>query len=101
MPGAHRQGDSRFCGATTIVEGQSTVRVNGRLWAVSNDPNTHGEGRLQSVYGSTVRINGKRVICAVGDKAGGDLANHPIPPTDPSKSSKDVWVYEGKDGKVT
>jgi uncharacterized Zn-binding protein involved in type VI secretion len=99
MPGAHRHNDSRFCGATTISSG--TVRVNGRAWAVEGDPNTHGGGELISVYGSTVRIGGKKVICAVGDKAGGDNALHPIPPTDPSTSSKNVWVYEGKDGKVT
>ena len=99
MPGAHRHNDSRFCGATTISSG--TVRVNGRAWAVEGDPNTHGGGELISVYGSTVRIGGKKVICAVGDKAGGDNALHPIPPTDPSSSSGNVFVYEGKDGKVT
>ncbi len=94
MPGAHRFSDSRFCGATTIVEGQGTVKVNGRLWAVENDPNTHGEGRLIAVTGAkNVRIQGKLVIVSVGDMAGGDLAMHPAPPTDPDSSSGDVFAY--------
>lgn len=94
MPGAHRHADSRFCGATTIVEGQGTVKVNGRLWAVEGDPNTHGEGRLIAVYGAqNVKIQGKKVIVAVGDAAGGDLALHPAPPTDPESSSGSVSAY--------
>lgn len=100
MPGAHRHNDKRFCGATTVAVDRK-VYVNGRVWAVEDDENSHGGGGLISVYGSTVRIGGKRVICAVGDKARGDDALHPIPPTDPSTSSKNVYVYEGKDGKVT
>ena len=99
MPGAHRNGDLRFCGAHTIVEGQGTVRVNGKLWAVNNDPEDHGEGRLEAVYGAkNVRINGKLVICAVGDIAGGDLLGHPLPPTDPKQASGDVFVYSGGAG---
>lgn len=94
MPGAHRQSDSRFCGAKTNVEGQGTVSVNGRLWAVNGDPNSHGEGRLKAVYGAlNVWIEGKRVIVAVGDVAGGDLKGHPLPPTDPQSSSGDVFAY--------
>ena len=99
MPGVHRNGDSRFCGATTTVTGQSTVRVNGKLWAVEGDPSSHGAGNLQSVYGAkNVRINGKSVICAVGDKASGDLEDHPVPPTDPKGHSTNVLVYGGGAG---
>lgn len=94
MPGAHRNGDSRFCGAATIVEGQGTVFVNGRLWAVNNDPESHGEGRLIAVYGAkNVYAEGKLVIVAVGDIAGSDLQFHPLPPTDPQSSSGDVFAY--------
>lgn len=100
MPGAHRFGDSRFCGATTVAVDRR-VYVNGRIWAVNGDQNTHGGGGLISVYGSTVRIGGIRVICAVGDKAGADLALHPVPPTDPSSASGNVFVYENKDGTVS
>ena len=92
MPGAHRHGDSRFCGATTIAS-DGGVYVNGKLWAVNDDPNTHGAGNLQSVVGSTVTVGGKRVIVAVGDKAGPDNALHPVPPTDPSTASSDVFAY--------
>lgn len=93
MPGAHRNDDLRYCMAKTIVVGQSTVRVNGKLWAVQDDPNTHGEGNLKSVVGSTVHIEGKRVIVAVGDIALPDLALHPVPPTDPATASANVKAY--------
>ena len=92
MPGAHRHGDSRYCGATTIAT-NAGVYVNGKLWAVNDDPNTHGAGNLKSVVGSTVMVGGKRVIVAVGDQAGPDNALHPVPPTDPSTASSDVFAY--------
>ena len=91
MPTVHREGDSRFCGATTIVEGQSTVYVNGKLVSVDNDPETHGEGRIIATVASTVLVNGK-VITVQGDTAGGDLAFHPLPPTDPSTFSDNVYA---------
>ena len=64
----HRHGDSRDCGAKTVVVGQSTVFVNGRLWAVLNDPNTHGNGELINT-GTTVFIEGKPVIVVSPDPA--------------------------------
>lgn len=98
MPGAHRNGDERFCTAKTIVSGQSSVYVNGKLWAVEGDPNDHGLGNLVQVYGAgNVKINGKKVICAVGDIAVPDLKFHPVPPTDPSTASGDTFVYSGND----
>ncbi len=94
MPGAHRNSDSRFCGASTTVTNQSTVFVNGRLWAVEGDKNTHGNGDLISVYGArNVYIEGKRVIVSVGDEADPDLAEHPTGPTNPSSSSGNVFAY--------
>lgn len=104
MPGAHRNTDSRFCGATTIVVGQSTVFVNGLLWAVEGDYDTHcNEGQLSAVYGAkNVYINGKLVICAVGDTAAPDRAGcvikHPSGATDPLGHSIDVVVYGGAAG---
>lgn len=101
MPKAHRNGDGRFCGASTIVTGQSTVKVNGKLWAVEGDGNSHGGGSLYAVYGAkNIKIEGKKIICAVGDKAGPDALLHPIPPTDPSSGSPNVIVYEGGDSTV-
>lgn len=92
MPGAHRQDDSRMCGAKTIAS-DFGVYVNGKLWSVENDPNTHGAGNLVSVTGATVNIGGKKVIVAVGDVAKPDMKKHPIPPTDPVGRSSDVFCY--------
>ena len=100
MPGAHRNTDSRFCGAETIVTGQSTVTVNGLLWAVDGDKDTHcNMGALIPVYGAlNVYIEGKLVICAVGDSAAPDLPGcippeHPTGETNPEGHSSDVFVY--------
>lgn len=58
---AHRHGDLRTCGATTVVTGQSFVKVGGQLWAVEGDQNTHGAGGLIATK-SFIKINGKSVI---------------------------------------
>jgi len=58
---AHRYGDSRTCGATTVVSGQNNVYVNGNLWSVRSDPNSHGSGALWAELAKGVYINNKRV----------------------------------------
>lgn len=70
MSNAHRNGDSRSCGATTVVSGQSFVTVEGQLWAVDKDPNSHGGGALNA---STpyITISGKKIVIA-GDSAAPD-----------------------------
>jgi uncharacterized Zn-binding protein involved in type VI secretion len=68
MPAAHRQGDTRVCGAATIVVGQGTTYVDGRLWAVKDDINTDGDGQLIPT-GSSVFIQGKLVIVNTPDHA--------------------------------
>lgn len=94
MPGIHRNQDNRFCGALTTVVGQSNVYVNGKLWAVENDPETHGNGQLVATYGQkNVYINGKHVICAVGDSAVADNALHVPPDTYPKGHSSNSNVY--------
>jgi uncharacterized Zn-binding protein involved in type VI secretion len=93
MATAHRNSDSRFCGATTVVSGQSSVFVNGLLWAVEGDENTHGNGDLIAVVGSTVKINGKKVIVAVGDTASPDNATHTPSQVDPQGHSDNVSAY--------
>lgn len=104
MPGAHRDTDVRFCGATTIVTGQNAVLVDGLLWAVEGDRDTHcNEGELSAVYGSMcVEIGGKKVICAMGDIAADDLAGcfvlHPAGSTNPLGHSYNVLVYGGAAG---
>jgi uncharacterized Zn-binding protein involved in type VI secretion len=67
MAAIHRQDDSRSCGATTIVSGQSTVKAGGKLISVDGDENTDGGGALITSHGS-IRINGKGII-VVGDNA--------------------------------
>ena len=85
MPLAHREGDARSCGAVTVVQGQNTVRINGRLWAVLGDPNTHGGGELINSIGS-VRINGKPIIVKF-DSALPDTLGHPNPSATGSSDS--------------
>lgn len=59
----HRNGDSRACGATTVVSGQSTVFVNSKLVAVEGDPNSHGAGGLNaSINPGTIFIEGKEMV---------------------------------------
>jgi hypothetical protein len=71
MPPAHRHGDARTCGATTVVVGQSSVYVDGSLWAVEGDINTHGDGELIASV-TTVKIEGKSVIVHAPDDASPD-----------------------------
>ena len=94
MPGVHRHGDSRKCTATTRVEGQDNVYVNGKLWAVEGDPNSHNDGDLRATYGAkNVHINNKKVICALGDSAEGDDEKHTPGATAPLGHSYNVGVY--------
>lgn len=68
LKAAHCEGNLRSCGAKTVVVGQSHVRINGKLWAVENDPDDHGGGGLISSGQVNIRINGKKAI-VVGDHA--------------------------------
>ena len=64
-----------MCDAKTIVVGQSSVFVGGKLWAVKDDPNDHEAGELIPT-GQSVTINGKRVIVHFPDKAKVDGLGH-------------------------
>jgi hypothetical protein len=95
MRPAHRQGDSRVCDAITEVVGQSTVFVNDLLWAVQNDPDTHGDGGLIPT-GTTVFIEDKLVIVHTPDHAQPDdlcpfQAIHCDPMT--AQGSGDTFAY--------
>jgi uncharacterized Zn-binding protein involved in type VI secretion len=70
MSYAHRNTDVRACGATTIVNGQNFVKIDGQLWAVDGDPNTDGGGELITSH-TWITINGKGII-VVGDNANPD-----------------------------
>lgn len=90
MPGSHRNGDARICGAKTVVVNQNTVFVNSRLWAVRDDPNTHGNGNLINTVGYTVFIHEHPVI-VLGDDAKPDNAGHSNPK--PAEASSNVFAY--------
>lgn len=70
----HRHGDSRNCGASTIVIGQSNVFINGKLCSVEGDINTHQNGQLIASH-SSVKINNKSIII-VGDISQLDNLGH-------------------------
>lgn len=97
MPyGAHRNGDSRSCGASTVVNNQSTVYVNNQLWAVKDTVNNHGNGQLINSTGSTVIIENKEVIVHGPDMAQPDnlcpvAPQHCNPFT--AEGSGDVFAY--------
>lgn len=109
MPAAHREYDLRFCGANTInvAESQSTVFVNGNLWAVEGCRNDHynpaqpnvANGELISVYSKRNIFIGNlflRAIVAIGDTANVDSQGHPFPPTDPLTGSPNVFCYNAE-----
>jgi len=76
MPGAHRNTDNRSCGAETVSTQSRNVYVNGLLWAINGDPDSHGGGDLIASQ-STVFIGGVAVIVQ-GDQASPDnLCPHP------------------------
>lgn len=92
MPEAHREGDLRACEATTVVVGQSTVFVNGKKWAVEDDPNTHGGGGLIPSH-KGVYIEGKPVIVITPDKAKIDGLDHVENEDETASASPDVTAY--------
>jgi len=78
MPKVHLNGQGRICGAVTTVTEQSSVWVDGELWAVHGDPNSHGLGGLIA-SATDVYIEGKLVIMHAPDSASPD-GSCPFPP---------------------
>jgi uncharacterized Zn-binding protein involved in type VI secretion len=96
LPQAHRHGDARTCGASTVVQNQSTVFVNGQLWAVEDTHNNHGNGGLIPTTGQTVFVEGKPVIVHGPDHAVPDNLCPEAPPhCDPmtAEGSPNVFSY--------
>jgi uncharacterized Zn-binding protein involved in type VI secretion len=97
MPMAHRNHDPRVCGASTVVQNQSTVFVNGQLWAVKGTENSHGAGGLINTSGDSVFIEGKPVIVHGPDHASPDRLcpgpKHCDPMT--ATGSPNVFAYGG------
>lgn len=105
MPRAHRDGDTRYCTAVTIVTNQSTVFVNNKLWSVEGDGCSHGGGPLKAKFPpKNIQVENILVIVSPsGDTASApDRAGHPPAGggggDDPANASPDVWVYEGAPG---
>jgi len=101
MPKAHRIGDRRYCGASTVDTGlNDSVFVNGRPWAVEGTPSSHDGGILRSVYGKrNIYIGSNRLRpIVIGDRATKEPwpYKHPFPPTDPSTGSDDVIAYNAE-----
>lgn len=94
MPPAHLNGQSRTCGAATVVVEQDFVRVGGELWAVENDLDDHGSGQLIPTY-SGITINGKPVIVHTPDAAMPDDLCIPLGGAhcDPETASGSDFVY--------
>ena len=88
MAAIHRNGDSRACGATTVVSGQSNVYANGKLVSVDKDLSSHGGGAL-TARSRNVYINGKLVV-NVGDAGAVDEQDHTN--TAASSGSPNVFV---------
>jgi uncharacterized Zn-binding protein involved in type VI secretion len=78
MPKCHRQDDPRICGAKTTVQNQSTVTIDGKLWATRGDKNSHGQGGLINTTGSTVTIVGIPVIVHGPDNSNQDNLCPPV-----------------------
>lgn len=77
MPAVHRNGDSRACGASTVVTGNRNVYCNGKLVSVDNDPNSHGGGNLNASC-NNVYVNGKLVVNNTPDSAAPDSLCEPL-----------------------
>ena len=96
MSKIHRDGDSRVCGATTKVIGQSTVYLDGKLVAVEGDPNTHGNGGLIANDDTTVFINNKKIIIHLASANKDDLCDSDGPPhCEPATSEGSETGYTG------
>lgn len=90
MPEVHRDKDSRSCGATTNVIGQSTVYLNGKLVSVEGDTCSHGGGALKADTNiGNWYINGKKVVFK-NSSASPDLAGHINPKA--TGGSSDGWA---------
>lgn len=97
MSAVHRNGDSRKCGAVTVSSQSRNVFVNGKLWAIQGDQNSHGAGSL--IEGTNNIYIGGIPVINLGDNASPDsLCGAPgQPPThcSPSATSGSSNVFCG------
>lgn len=76
MPAVHRDTDSRACGANTVSAQSRNVYVNGLLWSINGDPNSHGSGALSAAT-NNVFIGGI-AVCNNNDSAAPDALCAPL-----------------------
>lgn len=95
MTAIHRNTDSRVCGASTVVTGNTTVYANNLLVSVNGDPNSHGAGNL-SASTNQIFVENKMVV-EVGDGASPDGLCPPLGGSHcgPSSSSGSSNVFVG------
>ena len=95
MTAVHRDTDARVCGATTVVAGNSTVKIEGLLDSVNGDPYSHGGGNI-SASCNKVFVEGKMLV-EVGDSAAPDGLCPPVGPPHcaPATSSGSPTVTVG------
>ena len=91
----HRHTDARVCGATTVVQNQSTVFANSLLVAVNGDPNSHGAGGLiaacKNVYVESILVvNHSPDSAAADERCPPDGEPHCTPST--AAGSPNVFV---------
>lgn len=76
MPAVHRDTDSRACGASTVSAQSKQVYVNGLLWSINGDPNSHGSGAL---FAATKNVFiGGIAVCNNNDSAAPDNLCAPV-----------------------
>lgn len=108
MPKAHRVGDQRACGATTVGMGlNDNVFINGQLAAVAGDQVsdhifTPNPGALISSSPGTVLVKGVPLIVTLMDTSSPDAPNpllqHVTGLPTPATGSPNVNVYGGSFG---
>jgi hypothetical protein len=76
MPAVHRDTDSRTCGASTVSAQSRNVFVNGLLWAIDADPNSHGGGGL--IAGTNNLFIGGIAVTNIQDSANPDALCAPV-----------------------
>lgn len=94
---AHRNNDSRICGAVTTVQNQSSVYVNNELWAVLGSTNSHGAGGLINTTGEDIYVENLPIIVHGPDDSNQDnlcpIVGEPHCNPQTAEGSPDTFCY--------
>lgn len=96
MPSVHRNTDSRTCGASTVVAGNTNVYANNLLVSVNGDPNSHGSGNLVAAC-NNVFVNNILSVNNSPDSAAADALCIPVggPHCSPATAGGSPNVFTG------